>query len=127
MNLSFGILVFFRLIIGGQPRFRESWEKYCRTANILIYIVDSADVGNLDVAKLHLHQLLSSANLEGTPLLVLGNKNDIPEALNEENLIKVLDLGIIKDRIVACYSVSCKNMINIENVLKWLTDVEIKK
>jgi ADP-ribosylation factor-like protein 8 len=113
--------------LGGQPRFRDSWEKYCRTANAIVYVVDSADVGNLDVAKIQLHQLLAWPSLEGVPLLVLGNKNDLEGALNEEKLIAALDLSSIKDRVVACYSISCKNMVKIDNVLKWLTDVKAKK
>jgi ADP-ribosylation factor-like protein 8 len=115
------------LILGGQPRFRDSWEKYCRTANAIVYVVDSADVGNLDVAKIQLHQLLAWPSLEGVPLLVLGNKNDLEGALNEEKLIASLDLSTIKDRVVACYSISCKNMVKIDNVLKWLTDVKTTK
>ena len=115
------------LTLGGQPRFRDSWEKYCRTANAIVYVVDSADVGNLDVAKIQLHQLLAWPSLEGVPLLVLGNKNDLEGALNEEKLIASLDLSTIKDRVVACYSISCKNMVKIDNVLKWLTDVKTTK
>ena len=37
--------------LGGQPRFRESWEKYCRSADVIIFVVDSADLGNLDIAR----------------------------------------------------------------------------
>ena len=113
--------------LGGQPRFRDSWEKYCRTADCIIYIVDSADLGNLDVSKIQLQQLLTSQNLEGIPLLVLGNKNDLESACNEEKLCQTLELNSIKDRTVAVYSVSCKNMVNIENVLNWLSKVKSKK
>lgn len=112
--------------LGGQPRFRESWEKYCRTANCIIYVVDSADIGNIDVSKKQLHQLLSSSSLEGISLLVLGNKNDLDGALNEEKLADLMDLNIIKDRTVAIYSISCKNMNNIENVFKWLQKLKSK-
>jgi ADP-ribosylation factor-like protein 8 len=113
--------------LGGQPRFRDSWEKYCRTVDAIVYVVDSADVGNIDVAKIQLHQLVSWPSLEGVPLLVLGNKNDLDGSLNENNLISTLDLNSIKDRIVACYSISCKNMVNIDNVLKWLSNVKSRK
>lgn len=113
--------------LGGQARFRDSWEKYCRSANAIVYVVDSADVGNLDVAKLQLHQLLTWPTLSGIPLLVLGNKNDLNGALNESELIKQLDLNSLKDRVVACYSISCKNLVNIDNVLKWLSNVSPNK
>ena len=107
--------------LGGQPRFRESWEKYCRTADVIIYVVDSSDRGNLDISKVQLHQLLSWPSLTNIPLLVLGNKNDIKDSLNEKELIKELDLELIKDRKVACFSISAKNIVNIDITLKWLT------
>ena len=81
----------------------------------------------MDVSKLQLQQLLTSSNLEGAPLLVLGNKNDLEGAYDEEKLTKALELDIIKDRTVAVYSISCKNMVNIENVFTWLSKVKSRK
>jgi ADP-ribosylation factor-like protein 8 len=79
------------------------------------------------VAKLQLHQLLAWPSLNGLPLVVLGNKNDKECALSEKDLINTMELGSIKDRVVAVYSVSCKNMINIDKVLKMLSDFKPKK
>ena len=70
--------------LGGQPRYRESWEKFCRTADVIIYVVDAADLGNLDITRVQLHQLLSWPSLKEIPLLLLGNKNDLKGALTEE-------------------------------------------
>lgn len=109
--------------LGGQPRFRESWEKYCRNADVIIFVVDSSDFGNIDTAKTQIHQLLSWPTLYGIPLLVLGNKNDIKGSLSAEELIMQLDLKVLQDRKVACYSISAKNNVNIDQVLNWLSDV----
>ena len=62
-------------------------------------------------------------SLAGIPLLLLGNKNDLEGSLTEEELISQLNLQMIGERPVACYSVSAKNSTNIENVLKYLTSV----
>ena len=51
--------------LGGQPRFRESWEKYCRNADAVVFVVDASDFGNLDIARTQLHQLMSWPSLEG--------------------------------------------------------------
>lgn len=109
--------------LGGQPRFRDSWEKYCRNVNGIVYIVDSADFGNLDVARGQLHQLLANPSLSGTPLLVLGNKNDLEGALNEEELAAQLSLHELAGRQVACYSVSVKNQVNIDVTLSFLSSL----
>ena len=89
--------------------------------------MDSADIGNLDVAKIQLHQLLSWPSLEEVPLLVLGNKNDLDGAVQEEDLIANLELSSIKDRQVSVYSISCKNLVNIDNVMSHLTKIKCKK
>eukprot|EP00668_Euglena_longa_P040499 GGOE01053321.1.p1 GENE.GGOE01053321.1~~GGOE01053321.1.p1 ORF type:complete len:165 (+),score=13.98 GGOE01053321.1:19-513(+) len=67
--------------IGGQPRFRAMWERYCRGVNAIVFVVDSADSNSLGAATTELHELLSKPALASIPLLVLGNKNDLPNAL----------------------------------------------
>jgi len=113
--------------LGGQQRFRDSWEKYCRTSSAIVFVIDSADIGTFDIAKVQLKQLLQWPSVEGVPLLVLGNKNDLQGALDEKGIIDAMELNNIKDRTVACYSISCKNMNNIDTALKWLSDVQVKK
>ena len=67
--------------LGGQPRFRQMWERYCRGVNAIVFIVDIADMDVLSAAKEELHILMSNQTLVGIPLLVLGNKSDLPDRL----------------------------------------------
>lgn len=113
--------------LGGHPKFRESWEKYCRDVDCIIFIVDSADHGNLEVASAQLHKLMAWPSLQNISLLVLGNKNDLEGALNEEELITALSLQSITGRAVACYSVSAKSQNNIDTVLRYLTNLPKKQ
>ena len=106
--------------IGGQPRFRGMWERYCRGVTAIVYMVDSADHEKMDTAKTELHQLLEKPQLAGIPVLVLGNKNDLPNATNETEMIERLELSTIKDREICCYSISCKDNVNIDITLQWL-------
>ncbi len=43
--------------------------------------------------------------------------------MTEQELVDELDLKSIKDRLVACYSISAKNQTNLDTVLKWLTNL----
>eukprot|EP00049_Salpingoeca_infusionum_P005702 m.95544 g.95544 ORF g.95544 m.95544 type:complete len:185 (-) comp13059_c0_seq1:300-854(-) len=106
--------------IGGQPRFRSMWERYCRGVQSIVYMVDAADEAKLEGAKQELHNLLEKPQLAGIPVLVLGNKNDLPNAYTSEQLIEAMGLKHITDRECCCYSISCKNKVNIEITLKWL-------
>jgi hypothetical protein len=51
------------------------------------FVVDAADKEKLDSAKKELHDLISKPQLANIPLLVLGNKNDLPGAIGVEELI----------------------------------------
>ena len=78
--------------LGGQDRFRESWEKYCRQSDVILFVIDSVDLSVMEEARENLHKLLEWPSLDGIPLLILGNKNDIDGALTEEELIEELVL-----------------------------------
>lgn len=77
-----------------QARFRSMWERYCRGVQAIVYVVDSADLDSVDTAKKELHELLGKPSLAGIPLLVLGNKNDLPEALSTDQLINRMELQV---------------------------------
>lgn len=108
--------------MGGQRQFRGMWERYCRDVQVIVFVVDAADEKALDVAHDELRRLLGHLVLDRIPLLVLLNKNDKPEALEPERVVDVLELSSIRDREVAYYSISCKNIENIDKALQWLTE-----
>lgn len=115
------------------------WERYCRGVSAIVYaassqrsgihvkltgqpryIVDAADKQALPIAKEELHALLDKPVLDGIPLLVLGNKSDLPEKLSVDELIEVLDLKCVSHREVSCYGISAKEETNLDAVLQWL-------
>jgi ADP-ribosylation factor-like protein 8 len=53
-------------------------------------VVDAADRDKLDAANTELKNLLEKPQLANIPVLVLGNKNDLAEALTAQELIKSL-------------------------------------
>jgi len=74
----------------------------------------------LPVAREELQILLEKPALEGIPLLVLGNKSDLPEHLGVDELIEALNLGAVSHREVSCYGISAKEETNLNAVLEWL-------
>lgn len=50
-------------------------------------MVDAADHEKLDAAKQEFINLLEKPQLQGIPVLVLGNKRDLPNALEVQELI----------------------------------------
>ena len=96
------------------------WDRYCRGVNAIVFVLDSADSTSLAASKSELLQLLDKPQLVNIPMLILGNKNDLPGALTQEQLVEALDLKSIVDREVSCYSISAKNSVNIDVTLQWL-------
>ena len=94
-------------------------------------MVDSADTERIPESKEELFELLERPVLTGIPLLVLGNKTDLSEAISVEKLIDEMfllfrdiaysrELKKIEGREVSCYSISAKDNMNLDAVFKWL-------
>lgn len=82
--------------------------------------MDAADRDALAATTEELHELTSKPTLEGIPLLVLGNKSDLPNKLTVDELIEAMDLKSITQREVSCYGISAKEETNLDAVLHWL-------
>ncbi|KIW99078.1 uncharacterized protein Z519_00741 [Cladophialophora bantiana CBS 173.52] len=106
--------------LGGQPRYRSMWERYCRGVNAILFVVDATDIEAIPVAREELHNLMDKPTLNAIPLLVLGNKSDLPNKLSVDDLIDQLDLKTIVRREISCYGISAKEETNLEAVLQWL-------
>ncbi|KAK7143909.1 hypothetical protein R3I93_014921 [Phoxinus phoxinus] len=84
------------LEIGGGEDLRMYWVDYLRKTHILVYVVDSSDRGRLPEAKDELHRLLKAdADL---PVVVLGNKQDKPDAVSVPELREALSLSSVADQ-----------------------------
>ena len=60
------------------------WERYCRGVNAIVYMVDAADPDKIEASRNELHNLLDRPQLTGIPILVLGNKRDLPGELGTD-------------------------------------------
>ena len=84
------------------------------------YVIDAADPNKFGTARKELHSILQSPSLNGIPLLLLFNKNDLPNARKAAEIVEVLELRKLKGREVAYYEISCKELMNIDITLDWL-------
>lgn len=98
--------------------FSAAWQQTALTIDR--YIVDAADRDAVPVAAEELHALLEKPALKGIPLLVLGNKSDLPGKLSVDDLIDAMDLKAFKGRETSCYGISAKEETNLDAVLQWL-------
>ncbi|XP_048399748.1 ADP-ribosylation factor-like protein 9 isoform X2 [Stegostoma tigrinum] len=76
------------LEIGGSCNLRSYWNLYLNKAQMLIYVVDSADQERLPLARQELHRLLKEDPM--VPLLLLAHKQDLDGALTMSDLHRKL-------------------------------------
>uniref|UniRef100_A0A3Q3EG32 ADP-ribosylation factor-related protein 1 n=1 Tax=Labrus bergylta TaxID=56723 RepID=A0A3Q3EG32_9LABR len=68
--------------LGGQDELQSLWDKYYAESHGVIYVIDSTDEERLSESKEAFEKMISSEVLEGVPLLVLANKQDVPNCLS---------------------------------------------
>lgn len=67
--------------LGGQEELQALWDKYYSECHGVIYCVDSNDRDRIQESKKSFDAMISNENLCDIPLLVLANKQDLPECM----------------------------------------------
>ncbi len=78
--------------VGGQYKIRPLWKHYYQNSSGLIYVIDSTDVDRITESAEELHGILADDNMYGVPVVILANKQDLPNALACSQLIQKLNL-----------------------------------
>ena len=79
--------------MGGHADARRLWRDYFTNVNGVVFIVDAAAPQRFEEAKRELDLLLQTDELATTPFVILGNKIDMPSAVNDEALKAGLGLS----------------------------------
>ena len=107
--------------IGGQKAIRPYWKQYYDSTDALIYVIDSADKKRVEETGEELSQLLEEDQMNGVPLLVLANKQDLVNALSAKDVAEGLNLFSIRDRPWQIQPCSAKTGEGLKDGMEWLT------
>ncbi|PKU69727.1 ADP-ribosylation factor-related protein 1 isoform X2 [Dendrobium catenatum] len=113
-------LVFWDL--GGQIGLRTIWEKYYEEAHAVVFVIDASCPSSFEDSKSALEKVLRNDDLRGAPLLILANKQDLPEAVSSEELARYLDLKELGERLYLFEAVSAYDGMGIKYAIEWLVD-----
>ena len=106
--------------IGGQKAIRPYWKQYYYSTDALIYVIDSADKKRVEETGEELSQLLEEDQMNGVPLLVLANKQDLVNALSAKDVAEGLNLFSIRDRPWQIQPCSAKTGEGLKDGMEWL-------
>ena len=84
--------------VGGQDRIRPLWRYYFDNTDAIIYVVDSNDKKRINEAHDELQKLLGEEQLENSVLLVLSNKQDLPDSMDSNKMAEELGLTSLRNR-----------------------------
>jgi ADP-ribosylation factor related protein 1 len=65
--------------LGGQEELQSLWDKYYAESHAIIYMIDSTDRQRLEESWKAFDKMIQNEQLEGLPLLVACNKQDLSE------------------------------------------------
>jgi len=74
----------------------------------------------MEETALELGQLLCEEKLEGVPLLILANKQDLISAMSAEEISEGFDLTSIRDRTWNIQPCSAKTGDGLQDGMEWL-------
>lgn len=115
--------VSFRAIdLGGHKQARRLWAEYYVKCSGLIFLVDAADPGRFEEAYRELNAILTDEAMAEIPVLILGNKADLPTAVSEGQLLDAMHtsmLGLRKGHL-ALYMCSIKEKWGFAEGIRWL-------
>uniref|UniRef100_A0A0M3HNE3 ADP-ribosylation factor-like protein 4C n=2 Tax=Ascaris TaxID=6251 RepID=A0A0M3HNE3_ASCLU len=95
--------------VGGQEKLRPLWRTYVRQADAVIFVVDSTDRERFEEAHVELANLLRLPDFPSTvPVILLANKQDLPEARSDAEVRQSVAQGIGKrpTHILPCCAVT---------------------
>ena len=84
--------------VGGQEKIRRLWRHYYTGSNGIIFVVDSNDRDRVDDVREELMRILSDDEMRDAVLLVIANKQDLPNSMTAAEVSKNLGLHDLRHR-----------------------------
>lgn len=111
--------------VGGQQTIRAYWRNYFERTDAIVWVMDAADRARLSDCRDELGVLLEEERLAGATLLVLANKQDLPGALDCDEIADVLGLreavGLNRHwRVAGCAATKEESQKLLRASIDWL-------
>ncbi|TSM44165.1 ADP-ribosylation factor 4 [Bagarius yarrelli] len=126
-NVDYRNITFTVWDVGGQDNIRRLWRHYYQNTMGLIFVVDSSDRERISEAALELQNMLEDDALRDAIVLVLANKQDLPNAIPVHEMTEKLGLHDLKGRPWYVQSTCAVNGTGLYEGLDWMTDQALRR
>jgi len=116
--------------LGGQRKMRRMWSNYFDDIDAIIFVVDSNESNRVnevkdDNAKQELYKLLSDERLSDAVLLIMANKQDLPHAINTNEMVQrlALEQHLNQERLWHIQETCATSGDGLFEALDWLSNV----
>jgi len=101
--------------VGGQLKLRSLWDRYYAEAHGMIFVLDANDRSRLEEALETFQAVRESDELQGIPILIVANKQDLPGAMPAEEILRMFS-G------VRVQPASCLTCEGLEEGVRWVVE-----
>ncbi|XP_061181638.1 uncharacterized protein LOC133190171 [Saccostrea echinata] len=84
--------------VGGQGKIRSLWNYYYQGTEGLVYVVDSNDRERMNESREELFRILQTDEMRGVPVMVIANKQDLPNVLSTAEVAERMCLHKLTSR-----------------------------
>nr|CDS19239.1 ras gtpase [Echinococcus granulosus] len=114
--------------LGGQTELQSLWDKYYIESHGVIFIIDSSDPGRFDESKGAFDKMIQNHALEGVPLLIIANKQDLDFAFPVSEIRQVFQdsAHLIGSRDCSMRGASALKGDGVIDAIRWMAE-KIKK
>ncbi|OQR79948.1 ADP-ribosylation factor-related protein 1-like [Tropilaelaps mercedesae] len=112
--------------LGGQESLQALWDKYYSESHGVIYVVDSSCRDRLDESRRSFERMVDNDALFGVPLLLIANKQDVPEAATATEIRQLFRECNIGNRDMHIVAASALHGEGIQDGITWLVE-EMKR
>ncbi|KAL7746329.1 hypothetical protein RI367_008337 [Sorochytrium milnesiophthora] len=97
--------------LGGQTDLQTIWPKYYAECHAIIFVVDSTDRERIEEVQQVFEKVITNDEVEGVPVLMLANKQDVDLALRVEDIKEIFNniavkLGARDSKVLPCCALS---------------------
>ena len=126
-NVTYKNIEFNMWDVGGQDKIRKLWKHYFQNTDAVIFVVDSNDRDRVAMASEEMHRLLQDEELATAHVLVLANKQDLPNAMSASEVADKMRLSTMRHRQWYVQPATAVSGDGIHEGLDWLATTFAKQ